>query len=42
MLNRSPQHKARLIFDPMELRYSFGPQHPLQPGRVKGRVDLLE
>ncbi|MBV9230605.1 MAG: acetoin utilization protein AcuC, partial [Chloroflexi bacterium] len=42
MLNQSPQHNARLIFDPVELRYSFGSQHPLQPGRLKALVDLLE
>ena len=25
---------ARLIFDPEELDYDFGPEHPLQPQRI--------
>lgn len=34
--------RARLIFDPEELDYDFGPEHPLQPGRIAALVDLLE
>lgn len=34
--------RARLLFDPLELRYNFGPNHPLQPGRLKALMDLLE
>lgn len=35
-----PPH-ARLMFDPTELNYNFGPDHPLQPGRMKALMDLL-
>ena len=34
--------RARLIYDPEELDYDFGPEHPLQPGRIAALVDLLE
>lgn len=34
--------RARLIFDPDELAYNFGPEHPLQPGRIIALMDLLE
>src|SRR5215472_4898400 len=34
--------RVRLIFDPEELDYDFGPQHPLQPGRIAALMDLLE
>lgn len=34
--------RARLIFDPEELDYDFGPEHPLQPGRIAALMDLLE
>jgi len=34
--------RARLIFDPAELNYNFGPEHPLQPGRLAALIDLLE
>src|SRR5579863_8351553 len=34
--------RARLIFDPSELAYSFGERHPLQPGRLAALIDLLE
>jgi acetoin utilization deacetylase AcuC-like enzyme/GNAT superfamily N-acetyltransferase len=34
--------RARLIFDPNELEYSFGPEHPLQPRRIVALMDLLE
>lgn len=34
--------RARLIFDPAELAYNFGPDHPLQPQRIIALVDLLE
>ncbi|GHO67672.1 hypothetical protein KSC_065640 [Ktedonobacter sp. SOSP1-52] len=33
---------ARLLFDTEELRYNFGPQHPLQPARLSALTDLLE
>lgn len=33
---------VRLIFDPEELNYGFGPQHPFNPTRLKALVDLLE
>lgn len=33
---------ARLLFDTEELRYNFGPQHPLQPARLSALMDLLE
>ncbi len=36
------QHRARLVFDPAELNYSFGPEHPMKPDRVRALVDLLE
>lgn len=35
-------NKARLLFDTEELRYNFGPQHPLQPARLSALMDLLE
>jgi acetoin utilization deacetylase AcuC-like enzyme/GNAT superfamily N-acetyltransferase len=34
--------RARLIFDPGELDYNFGPEHPLQPRRITALIDLLE
>src|SRR6266550_676326 len=34
--------RARLIFDPEELDYDFGPEHPLQPRRIVALMDLLE
>lgn len=34
--------RARLIFDPAELHYDFGPGHPLQSQRLVALVDLLE
>ncbi len=34
--------RARLIFDPGELDYNFGPGHPLQPQRIAALMDLLE
>src|SRR6266487_874752 len=34
--------RVRLIFDPEELHYDFGPQHPLNPRRLKALMDLLE
>ncbi|GHO42922.1 acetoin utilization protein AcuC [Ktedonospora formicarum] len=34
--------RARLIFDNEELKYDFGPQHPLQPTRLRALMDLLE
>src|ERR1700730_2298165 len=35
-------HRARLIFEPAELHYDFGPDHPLQPSRLQALMDLLE
>src|SRR6266487_1179451 len=37
-----PHQRVRLIFDPEELHYDFGPQHPLNPKRLQALVDLLE
>ncbi len=34
--------RVRLIFDPIEIQYDFGPQHPLNPKRLKALLDLLE
>jgi acetoin utilization deacetylase AcuC-like enzyme len=34
--------RARLIFDPGELDYNFGTDHPLQPQRIAALMDLLE
>ena len=34
--------QARLIFDPGELNYDFGPEHPLQAPRLVALIDLLE
>ncbi len=34
--------KARLIFDPAELNYDFGPEHPLQAQRLLALIDLIE
>lgn len=30
------------MFDPLELRYDFGPEHPLQGQRLAALIDLLE
>jgi acetoin utilization deacetylase AcuC-like enzyme/GNAT superfamily N-acetyltransferase len=41
----SPKHsgsKARLLFDPTELAYDFGSQHPMQSHRLVALIDLLE
>src|SRR5207248_2432681 len=34
--------RARMIFDPAELDYNFGSEHPLQPQRIVALMDLLE
>ncbi len=34
--------RARMIYDPSELDYNFGPGHPLQPQRIVALIDLLE
>ncbi len=34
--------RARLIFDPLELKYDFGAEHPLQASRLESLIDLLE
>src|SRR5579875_1640373 len=34
--------RARLIFDPEELKYDFGAHHPMQPSRIVALLDLLE
>lgn len=34
--------RARLLFDPAELQYDFGPEHPLQAQRLVALIDLLE
>lgn len=34
--------RARLLFDPIELRYDFGEGHPFQARRLSALIDLLE
>src|SRR5207237_10515713 len=34
--------RARLIFDPAEFKYDFGPDHPLRGRRLISLMDLLE
>ena len=34
--------RARLMFEPTELHYNFGPGHPLQPSRIEALIDLLK
>jgi acetoin utilization deacetylase AcuC-like enzyme/GNAT superfamily N-acetyltransferase len=34
--------RARLLYDPIELRYDFGEGHPFQARRLSALVDLLE
>jgi acetoin utilization protein AcuC len=34
--------RTRLIFDPIELAYDFGTEHPFQPRRLVATIDLLE
>lgn len=36
-----PKHRARLVFDPLELDYNFGILHPLHPSRLRALIDLL-
>src|SRR5260370_29551046 len=38
----SSPSRARLIFDPAEFKYDFGPDHPLQGRRLISLMDLLE
>src|SRR5579859_907051 len=38
----SDRARARLVFDPDELKYNFGTEHPLQAQRLVALVDLLE
>src|ERR1700730_13100196 len=40
--NNDSNHTVRIVYDPGELRYDFGPDHPLKPTRVKALVELLE
>jgi acetoin utilization deacetylase AcuC-like enzyme len=42
MEHQPTTHNARLLFDPQEMSYDFGPDHPLQPTRLEALVDLLE
>lgn len=42
MADEIAHSRARLIFDPAELNYNFGAQHPLQPARITALMDLLE
>ncbi len=37
-----PAARARLIFDPDEIRYNFGADHPFQSRRLVALIDLLE
>ncbi len=42
-MSSSPaQHNTRLIFDPVELAYDFGAEHPLKARRLAALIDLLE
>jgi acetoin utilization deacetylase AcuC-like enzyme/GNAT superfamily N-acetyltransferase len=34
--------RAHLLFDPTELAYNFGEEHPMQPRRLVALMDLLE
>src|ERR1039457_1777836 len=34
-------HHARLVFDPAELAYDFGAEHPMQAKRIAALMDLL-
>ena len=34
--------RARLVFDPAELNYNFGVDHPMQPRRLVALIELLE
>ncbi len=42
MLNTFPQSGAYLLFDPGELAYDFGAEHPFQSRRLFALIDLLE
>ncbi len=37
----SPHLRARIAFDEAEFHYNFGPEHPLQPARLRALFDLL-
>lgn len=42
-MHKAPeQARARLVYDPGELRYDFGRDHPFQSRRLVALVDLLE
>src|SRR5882672_5017765 len=40
--SKQNSHNVRIVYDPSELGYDFGPDHPLKPARVKALVELLE
>ena len=40
--NGTSPDRARILFEPSELQYTFGPDHPLQPSRIEALVDLLK
>lgn len=42
MSNPPASARAHLLFDPGELDYDFGPDHPMQPRRLIALMDLLE
>jgi len=42
MSNTTSASRARLLFDPEELNYNFGADHPMQPRRLAALIDLLE
>ncbi len=42
MSNPPASARAQLLFDPGELDYDFGPDHPMQPRRLLALMDLLE
>src|SRR5690349_3589413 len=37
-----PRPRVRLLYDPAELAYDFGADHPLQAGRQIAMMDLLD
>jgi acetoin utilization deacetylase AcuC-like enzyme len=42
MLQPVDHSRACLLFNPTELAYKFGEEHPMQPGRLVALMDLLE
>ncbi|HEY7420097.1 MAG TPA: hypothetical protein VH593_33270, partial [Ktedonobacteraceae bacterium] len=42
MGNNTSLKRVRIAFDAKELHYDFGPEHPLQPDRLRALFDLLK